>query len=142
MRFKRIIAFVLLLFILAVNALPGSSVQSTKVLAFYRTSANILSVFSSGAILLGTANLFIRGDPVTEDLDKLLHFTFYFILSCAFFGSVTGHTVSLGFLSYFSLVDELHQIPVSGRSFSPGDIFFDLLGIALVFTMAGSDEKH
>ncbi len=70
-------------------------------------------------------------------IDKLAHLIFYFIFAFLFVKSYQNTkkaTQKLLYLTAFiPLLDELHQIPISGRYFSFWDILADVTGMLIVF---------
>ncbi|MFO7897194.1 MAG: VanZ family protein [Candidatus Cloacimonadales bacterium] len=72
------------------------------------------------------------------NVDKLAHFTVYAIFSLLFVKMNQHKTYrqnakSLLLLALIiPLLDELHQIPIPGRSFSVYDIIADIAGFALI----------
>jgi len=72
------------------------------------------------------------------NFDKLAHLFFYFFLAFFFvkmhdpttLKTTLNKTLKLALI--VPLVDELHQIPISGRTFSGWDVLADMLGIFLV----------
>ena len=74
----------------------------------------------------------------TLDIDKLAHFIVYTIFAYLFmkmFGK-KQYSSKLRLLSilavFIPIFDELHQIPIPGRSFSYYDILADFLGFLIV----------
>jgi VanZ family protein len=73
------------------------------------------------------------------NIDKLAHFSFYFIFALLFIlmhdPASLNQTLRklLKLALILPLIDELHQIPIPGRTFSIWDLLADLLGFSLVF---------
>ncbi|MDP8201372.1 MAG: VanZ family protein [Candidatus Tenebribacter burtonii] len=74
----------------------------------------------------------------TLNIDKLAHFTIYMIFAYLFMKmfDTEQYTQKLKLLSilavFIPIFDELHQIPIPGRSFSYYDILADFLGFITV----------
>ena len=68
-----------------------------------------------------------------RNLDKMVHFSLYFLLSLLFFSGFGLNKKMLLILILFAFFDELHQIPIPGRTFSLFDWFFDILGTIFVY---------
>jgi len=81
------------------------------------------------------------GAPHITGLDKVAHFTMYFIFALLFMRmrKIRNPKPQLRYLLFLSvivpIIDELHQIPISGRSFSFWDILADFMGFITVFCL-------
>jgi len=73
------------------------------------------------------------------NFDKLAHSFVYFVYGWLFMkmhekelsGKILNRLLLLALI--VPLFDEIHQIPIPGRSFSPWDLLADLFGFAIVF---------
>ncbi|MBT3169442.1 MAG: VanZ family protein [Candidatus Cloacimonetes bacterium] len=76
-------------------------------------------------------------------IDKLAHLIFYFIFAFLFVKSQQNAKIATRKLLYLTafipLFDELHQIPISGRYFSFGDILADVVGMLIIFFLFRKD---
>lgn len=81
------------------------------------------------------------GAPNIVGIDKVAHFIMYFIFAFLFMRmrKDVNPKPQLRYLLILSLIvpiiDELHQIPISGRSFSVWDIVADLMGFFTVYAL-------
>lgn len=94
--------------------------------------ATILVTF---VILLGTSWPQLETPvPPPPGADKVVHTVFYLLLSFTFRGWQTarrkGHwALDAAMLLLFGLLDELHQIPIPGRTFAWLDVAADASGV-------------
>jgi len=87
------------------------------------------------------------GAPNIVGIDKAAHFVMYFVFALLFMRmrKDIDPKPQLRYLLFLSvivpIVDELHQIPISGRSFSIWDIAADFVGFIAVFCLYRFSKK-
>jgi VanZ family protein len=89
-------------------------------------------------------------DVEITNLDKLVHFTIYFILGMLvqvrFIGLSGNRSVTLRIILIlcgvlFAAIDELHQHLIPGRTASWADFFFDSIGMMIAFLVYHQLQK-
>lgn len=101
-------------------------------------------IFVVWALLLFTLTSYPKlttGAPDIIGIDKVAHFVMYFVFALLFMRmrKKINPKPQLRYLLFLSVivptVDELHQIPIAGRTFSVWDIVADVMGFLVVFCL-------
>lgn len=123
-----------------INGLPGNTVMNPKISKTVQIiGKTFLFLCNNGPKEVFTLSLYNSKNQFKE-LDKFAHFTIYFILAVLFFKGFPPNYRHLTIIFFYGFVDELHQIPISNRTFSLFDLLFDFLGIIFVYYLLY--EKH
>ena len=100
--------------------------------------------FVAWALLIFTLTSYPKLTTAAPDvvgIDKAAHFVMYFVFALLFMRmrKQKNPKSQLRYLLYLSaivpIVDELHQIPIAGRSFSFWDILADFMGFITVYIL-------
>jgi len=107
----------------------------------YKLNRIIFVIWSLIIFTLTSYPKLTTGAPDIVGIDKVAHFVMYLIFALLYMRmrKDVNPKSQLRYLLFLSIivpiVDELHQIPISGRSFSFWDIVADLMGFVAVFCL-------